>query len=157
MIVVDGQPEYRYFSIQVTSATTPASGTSACMGKGKNLKKALQNEKQRSLERARAAQLATASQAEVARPVRKASTSKHSTAQASRKQYNPYWNGERVLFVGEGDLSFAVAWAERYPASAKRSIATCFDSLDAAKAKYTKLEQNVEAVRGSAACIMRHG
>lgn len=127
------------------------------MGKGKNLKKALQNEKQRSLERARAAQLATASQAEVAGPVRKASGSKQRTAQASRKQYNPYRNGERVLFVGEGDLSFAVAWAERYPASAKRSIATCFDSLETAKAKYIKLEQNVEAVRGSAACTTRHG
>jgi len=63
-----------------------------------------------------------------------------------RPSYQPYHDGQRVLLVGEGNFSFALAFAKRFPRSAKVSIATAYDSEEEAKRKYTDTESNVKQV-----------
>lgn len=62
-------------------------------------------------------------------------------------KYSPYHDGQTVLFVGEGDFSFAVSWASKYPRSAKQSVATSYDSREVGSSKYPDLAGNVERVR----------
>jgi len=73
------------------------------------------------------------------------SKAKASSSQA-KMVYQPYRDGESVLFVGEGNFSFAVSWAEKYPASAKLSFATSYDSEEDAERKYNDTSANVDKV-----------
>jgi 25S rRNA (uracil2634-N3)-methyltransferase len=57
-----------------------------------------------------------------------------------RQAIQPYRDGEAVLLVGEGNFSFARAYAKRFPRSAKVSVATSYDSEKEAKEKYSDLE-----------------
>lgn len=67
--------------------------------------------------------------------------------QPEKKTYNPYVNGESVLLVGEGNFSFAAAWAKRYPVSAAKSVATSYDVEADAKRKYTDIQKHLDKVK----------
>lgn len=67
--------------------------------------------------------------------------------QQETKAYNPYVNGESVLLVGEGNFSFAAAWAERYPLSAAKSVATSYDAEADAKKKYSDIQEHLDKVK----------
>ena len=62
------------------------------------------------------------------------------------KVYNPYHDGESVLFVGEGNFSFASSWATMFPEAAKLSMATSYDTEADAKRKYSDLMEHVNKV-----------
>lgn len=69
-------------------------------------------------------------------------------AQARSRRINqPFKDGETVLFVGEGNFSFALAFARRFPASAKVSVATSYDKREDAIKKYSDLEGILDQVR----------
>ena len=71
----------------------------------------------------------------------KAKKSKKNGQTRSRQIYQPFRDGESVLFVGEGNFSFALAFAKRFPTSAKLSIATSYDKREEALKKYADLEE----------------
>ncbi|KAL7010372.1 hypothetical protein EMMF5_000395 [Cystobasidiomycetes sp. EMM_F5] len=129
------------------------------MAKRRSLKKALANEKQRTYERNRAA-AAAKKQAEYEKPKSKQSKVDKGKGRAvdepraSKRPYQPYVDGESVLFVGEGDLSFAAAWSKRFPKSACRSVATCYDSEATARAKYKHLDDNLMTCKASGLQIL---
>lgn len=70
----------------------------------------------------------------------------------SKPSYQPYHDGQRILLVGEGNFSFALAFAKKFPNSAKNSIATAYDSEEEAKRKYSDCEGNVKQVRHMIKC-----
>lgn len=116
-------------------------------GKGKSLKKALtkhltaeHEQKRRTAYEERQQQLEKTK----AHPKAKSKAAKEK--QKSRNSYQPYHDGQRVLLVGEGNFSFALAFAKRFPNSAKVSIATAYDTEDEAKRKYSDVADNVKQV-----------
>lgn len=117
-------------------------------GKGKSLKKALTKhltaeheqkrrlayeERQRELEKQKAHPKAKSNKPTAGK-------------QPSKPSYQPYHDGQRILLVGEGNFSFALAFAKRFPHSAKVSIATAYDSEEEAKRKYSDVVDNVKQV-----------
>ena len=116
--------------------------------KGKGLKKALtkhqtaeHEQKRRTAYEERQQQLEKSKGHPKQKP--KPATSK----QKSKPSYQPYHNGQRILLVGEGNFSFALAFAKKFPNSAKNSIATAYDTEEEAKRKYSDCEENVKQVR----------
>lgn len=118
-------------------------------GKGKSLKKALtkhlnaeHEQKRRTAYEERQQQLEKLK----ANPKAKSKAAKEK--QKSRNSYQPYHDGQRILLVGEGNFSFALAFAKRFPNSAKVSIATSYDTEEEAQRKYSDLSDNVKQVGG---------
>ena len=114
--------------------------------KGKSLKNALARELAAQSEKERRAayekrQLELQKQQGAGGVSKKQSAKSKAGQQARQRQaIQPYRDGEAVLLVGEGNFSFARAYAKRFPRSAKLSVATSYDSEKEAKEKYSDLE-----------------
>lgn len=114
--------------------------------KGKSLKNALARELAAQGEKDRRAayekrQLELQKQPGAGGTSKKQSAKGKAVQQARQRQaIQPYRDGEATLLVGEGNFSFARAYAKRFPRSAKLSIATSYDSEKEAKEKYSDLE-----------------
>lgn len=121
------------------------------MAKGKSLKKALTKHLTAEQEKSRRASYEERQRENEKQKAHPKAKSKAAAAavkkQKERSSYQPYHNGQRVLLVGEGNFSFAVAFAKRFPASAKMSIATAYDTEEEAKRKYSDTAENVKLVR----------
>ena len=116
---------------------------SAKKAASKTFNKLQQSAKQAAIEKQRSLAASAPTAAKQAKGKGKAAAA---TTTKPRAVYNPYRDGESVLFVGEANFSFAKSWAARYPNSAKVSIATSYDSEDDAGKKYSDLQENVDAV-----------
>lgn len=116
-------------------------------GKGRSLKKSLTKHLTSEQERTqRAAYEQRQRELEKQRAHPKAASKSALAKQKERASYQPYHNGQRVLLVGEGNFSLAAAFAKRFPASAKVSIATAYDTEEEAKRKYSDVADNVKQV-----------
>lgn len=116
-------------------------------GKGKSLKKSLTKHLTAEQEKSRRASYEERQREnEKQKSHPKAKSKAVSARQKEKSSYQPYHNGQRVLLVGEGNFSFAVAFAKRFPASAKVSVATAYDTEEEAKRKYSDTEENVKLV-----------
>ena len=121
------------------------------MKKGRGLKKALGAQQKRAEEKSRQ----EAFDRRHAEQVKQRITGNHGAKGKSKmvakdtqtKAYNPYREGERVLFVGEGNFSFARSWAAKYPEAAKKSIATSYDSEVDAQRKYGDLQDHISKAK----------
>ena len=80
------------------------------------------------------------------RPKAAKKAKKNGKSSANKRIYQPFADGESVLFVGEGNFSFALAFANRFPASAKLSVATSYDRREDALKKYADLEGIIKQV-----------
>ena len=134
--------------------------------KGKSLKNALARELAAQSEKDRRAayekrQLELQKQSAAGGASKKQSAKGKAVQQArQRHAIQPYRDGEAVLLVGEGNFSFARAYAKRFPRSAKVSVATSYDSEKEAKEKYSDLEPilaDVSSVQGGAVAVAGQG
>jgi len=119
---------------------------SAKKAASKTFNKLQQSAKQAAFEKQRSQQIPAPATKQAKGKGRAAGTAAAATATKPKAIYNPYRDGESVLFVGEANFSFAKTWAVRYPNSAKLSIATSYDSESDASNKYSDLQENVDAV-----------
>lgn len=71
---------------------------------------------------------------------------KNNHKQITQKDILPFTEEESILFVGEGNFSFACSLAELFPSNAYRMIATCYDSETQVKEKYEDAVQKINTI-----------
>ncbi|OUM69188.1 hypothetical protein PIROE2DRAFT_68585 [Piromyces sp. E2] len=66
--------------------------------------------------------------------------------QLSQKDFIPFTEEDSILFIGEGNFSFAKSVAELLPAITYKMVATCYDNETELKEKYNDAAENIEAI-----------
>lgn len=122
------------------------------MGKRKSLFSALK-EHQTLDKRAKlqASPTATTSPLQAKRAKSQAAGSKHPKFPATT--LIPFDKEDKILFLGEGNFSFAVSCIENHLEHAENVLATCFDTEEQLLSKYPEASDNMDIIRGSCGSV----